>query len=102
MRRELFACEGARVAIAEIDNPSGEETAHRIARAGRDAMAIQTDVGDPDSIAGAIRRAVGHYGRLDVLHNNAGGSTGADANAVEAPIEEFWPAVPGWISSAHS
>jgi NAD(P)-dependent dehydrogenase (short-subunit alcohol dehydrogenase family) len=68
---ELFAREGARVAIAEIDGPSGEETAHRITREGGDAIAIQTDVGEPDSIAGAIRRTVGHYGRLDVLHNNA-------------------------------
>ncbi len=90
---ELFAREGARVAIAEIDGSSGEETAHRIARAGGEAIAIRTDVGEPESIEAAIRRTVGHYGRLNVLHNNAGGSTGADANAVEAPLEEFWRAI---------
>lgn len=90
---ELFAREGARVVIAEIDAPSGEETAHRIVSAGGDAIAIQTDVGEPDSISAAIRRTVQHYGRLDVLHNNAGGSTSADANAVEAPLEEFWRAI---------
>jgi NAD(P)-dependent dehydrogenase (short-subunit alcohol dehydrogenase family) len=90
---ELFAREGARVAIAEIYGPSGEETAHRIAAAGGDAIAIQTDVGEPESIEAAIRRTVRHYGRLDVLHNNAGGSTSVDANAVEAPLEEFWRAI---------
>ncbi len=90
---ELFAREGARVAIAEIDGPSGEETAHRIAAAGGDAIAIQTDVGEPESIEAAVRRAVRHYGRLDVLHNNAGGSTSVDSNAVEAPLEEFWRAI---------
>jgi NAD(P)-dependent dehydrogenase (short-subunit alcohol dehydrogenase family) len=90
---ELFAREGARVAIAEIDGPSGEETAHRIAGAGGEAIAIRTDVGEPESIEAAIRRTVGHYGRLDVLHNNAGGSTGADGNVVEAPLEEFWRAI---------
>ena len=90
---ELFAREGARVVIAEIDAPSGEETAHRIASAGGDAIAIQTDVGDPDSMAAAIRGTVRHYGRLDVLHNNAGGSTSADANVIDAPLEEFWRAI---------
>lgn len=90
---ELFAREGARVVVAEIDGASGDETAHRVIRAGGDAIAIQTDVGEPDSIAGAVRRAVSHYGRLDVLHNNAGGSTSIDSNAVDAPIEEFWRAI---------
>ena len=90
---ELFAREGARVAIAEIDGPSGEETAHRIAAAGGEAIAIRTDVGEPESIEAAIRRTVGHWGGLHVLHNNAGGSTGDDANAVEAPLEEFWRAI---------
>ncbi len=90
---ELFAREGARVAIAEIDGASGEETAHRIAAAGGQAIAIRTDVGEPESIEAAIRRTVRHYGGLHVLHNNAGGSSAADADAVEAPLEEFWRAI---------
>lgn len=90
---ELFSREGAKVVIAEIDAVSGEETTHRIAAAGGEAIAIPTDVGEPDSIAAAIARTVQHYGGLHVLHNNAGGSTGEDANAVEAPLEEFWRAI---------
>lgn len=90
---ELFAREGAKVAIAEINAATGEETAHRIASAGGEAIAIQTDVGEPDSIEAAIRRTVRHYGGLHVLHNNAGGSTSVDSNAVEAPLEEFWRAI---------
>ncbi|MBR0669692.1 SDR family NAD(P)-dependent oxidoreductase [Neoroseomonas soli] len=90
---ELFAREGAKVAIAEIDAASGEETAHRIAAAGGEAIAIPTDVGEPDSISAAIGRTVQHYGALHVLHNNAGGSTSVDANAVDAPLEEFWRAI---------
>jgi len=90
---ELFAREGAKVAIAEIDAVSGEETAHRITSAGGEAIAIPTDVGEPDSIEAAIRRTVRHYGGLHVLHNNAGGSTSEDSNAVEAPLEEFWRAI---------
>lgn len=90
---EVFAREQAKVVIAEIDVPSGEETAHRIAGAGGDAIFLQTDVSEPESIASAIRRTVQHYGALHVLHNNAGGSTGADDTAVDAPLEEFWRAV---------
>ena len=90
---ELFAHEGARVVVAEIDAPSGEETAHRIAAAGGEAIAIPTDVREEASLQAAIRRAVAHYGRLDVLHNNAGGSTLQDADVINAPIEEFWRAI---------
>lgn len=86
----LFAREGARAVIAEIDAVSGEETAHL---AGNGAIAIPTDVTEPDSIARAIRTAVDKFGALHVLHNNAGGSTAADNTAVEAPLEEFWRAI---------
>lgn len=86
----LFAREGAKVAIAEIDPIAGEETAHL---AGNGAIAIPTDVTDPGSIERAIRAAVAQFGALHVLHNNAGGSTAADNTAVEAPLEEFWRAI---------
>jgi NAD(P)-dependent dehydrogenase (short-subunit alcohol dehydrogenase family) len=48
----LFAGEGAKVAIAELDAASGEETAHL---AGHGAIAIPTDVTEPDSLERAIR-----------------------------------------------
>jgi NAD(P)-dependent dehydrogenase (short-subunit alcohol dehydrogenase family) len=83
----LFAHEGARVAIAEIDPASGEETAQL---AGHDAMFIRTDVTDEASMQAAIRTTVEKFGALHVLHNNAGGSTPHDNTVVQAPIEEFW------------
>ena len=86
----LFAREGARVAIAEIDAASGEETAHL---AGNGAIAIPTDVTEPESLERAIRSAVDKFGGLHILHNNAGGSTAADNTAVEAPLDEFWRAI---------
>jgi NAD(P)-dependent dehydrogenase (short-subunit alcohol dehydrogenase family) len=86
----LFAQEGAQVAIAEIDAASGAETARL---AGNGAIAIHTDVSDPDSVQRAIRTTVDTFGALHVLHNNAGGSTAADNTAVDAPIEEFWRAI---------
>jgi NAD(P)-dependent dehydrogenase (short-subunit alcohol dehydrogenase family) len=86
----LFAREGAKVAIAEIDARAGEETAHL---AGSEAIAIHADVTDPDSLQSAIRATVDKFGRLDVLHNNAGGSTARDDTAVDAPLDEFWRAI---------
>lgn len=90
---ELFAQEGAKVVIAEINPVTGEETAQRILRAGGEAIAIQTDVSEPDSIEAAIRKAAQHYGGLHVLHNNAGGSTEIDGDVTRAPLEEFWRAI---------
>jgi NAD(P)-dependent dehydrogenase (short-subunit alcohol dehydrogenase family) len=83
----LFAREGSRVAIAEIDTVAGEEAAHL---AGNDAIFIRTDVTDETSMQAAVRTTVQQFGALHVLHNNAGGSTPQDNTVVEAPLEEFW------------
>jgi NAD(P)-dependent dehydrogenase (short-subunit alcohol dehydrogenase family) len=83
----LFAREGARVVVADIDALAGEETAHL---AGAGAIAVRTDVTDETSLGEAIRTTVQTFGRLDVLHNNAGGSTPQDDTVIDAPLEEFW------------
>jgi NAD(P)-dependent dehydrogenase (short-subunit alcohol dehydrogenase family) len=83
----LFAREGARVAIAEINAAAGEETAHL---AGNGAIAIRTDVTDEASLQAAVQTTVREFGALHILHNNAGGSTMQDNTVVDAPLEEFW------------
>ncbi len=83
----VMAREGARVVVAEINAPAGEETAHL---AGHGAIAIRTDVTDEDSVRAAVHQASGHFGGLHILHNNAGGSTPQDGSVVDAPVEEFW------------
>lgn len=82
----LFAREGAHVAAADIDAAAAAETARL---AGNGAIALRTDVTDEASVREAIRATVERLGRLDVLHNNAGGSTPQDGSVVEAPLEEF-------------
>lgn len=86
----LFAREGARVVVADIDRAAGEESAHV---AGNDAIAIRTDVTDEESLRSAIGATVQKFGGLHVLHNNAGGSTPHDNNVIEAPLDEFWRAI---------
>lgn len=76
--------------VAELNAEAGEHTAGLIVSAGGDAIAVRTDVTEPDSIRATIDKAVQHYWALHILHNNAGGSTLRDSTVVDAPLEEFW------------
>lgn len=87
---ELFAVEGARVVVTGRRVVEGEEVVHGIRALGREAIFIRTDVTEEASIASAIDRTVQHYGRLDVLFSNAGGSSNKDGSVVDASLEEFW------------
>ncbi|GLU37356.1 SDR family oxidoreductase [Pseudomonas sp. NBRC 100443] len=67
-----FVEEGAKVAIAEIDQEHGTELAKQLDRRfpGR-VLFIETDVSDKAQVERAIARTVEHFGGLDVLVNNA-------------------------------
>ncbi len=86
----LFAAEGAQLTLCDRDHPHNEEVAHEINRAGGQAQAIQTDVGEPDDMQNAVNAAVDTYGGLDVLYNNAGGATKQDGAVTEIELDEFW------------
>ncbi|MGE0231223.1 MAG: SDR family NAD(P)-dependent oxidoreductase [Flavobacteriaceae bacterium] len=90
---ELFAREGAQVAILEIDADSGKAAADAIGNAGGSAIFIPTDVTDGDSVRAAIDETRRAFGRIDVIYNNAGLSTSRDGPVTECPDEEFWAAV---------
>jgi NAD(P)-dependent dehydrogenase (short-subunit alcohol dehydrogenase family) len=94
---ERFAEEGAKVVVGDIDAAAGEAAAHsartRAANSGGDSHFVLCDVTDRASVEAAIAETVGRYGRLDILHNNAGGSTLEDGPVTEAPEEEFWRAI---------
>ncbi|MGH6898831.1 MAG: SDR family NAD(P)-dependent oxidoreductase [Geminicoccaceae bacterium] len=91
---ECFAAEGAKVAIAEIDPASGaaaaEAARESAGNSGGDAHFVQCDVTERASVESAIAETVARFGKLDVLHNNAGGSTMRDGPVTEAPEDEFW------------
>ncbi len=67
-----FARSGARLVVASRSLPELEET-HRLAEAlGAKCHVRVTDVASPDDIAGLVDDAFNHFGRLDILINNAG------------------------------
>lgn len=85
-----FAEEGAAVIVAELDPETGAATARLIHEAGHAAMFVRTDVTAPDSVEQMVDAALDQYGRVDILHNNAGGSSTADGPVTEVPIDEWW------------
>ena len=74
----LFAREGASVVIVDIDEARGEQVAAEIVKDGGRAMYVSADVAEEASADNALRRAVEHFGRLDVVVNNAGVSDVGD------------------------
>lgn len=87
---ELFAREGARVVIAELDEHAGESVRNGVVALGRECLLMHTDVSEPDSVKRAVETTVEAFGRIDILYNNVGGSTAADGPVTTAPFEEFW------------
>ena len=86
--------EGAKVVIAEIDVPRGEAAAEsaraRAKNSGGGAHFIHCDVRDKAMVEAAFAETVERFGKLTILHNNAGGSTLQDGAVTDAPEEEFW------------
>ncbi|MBI3743994.1 MAG: SDR family oxidoreductase, partial [Chloroflexi bacterium] len=68
----LFAKEGARVAIADRDEPRSLETQRLIENTRGHALVVSMDVTNEASIERGIAQAVERFGRLDILFNNAG------------------------------
>lgn len=68
----LFAAEGSRVAVADIDPEAALETARLITEAGGTAADFRVDVTDPDDGETLAEAVVERFGAIDVLFNNAG------------------------------
>jgi NAD(P)-dependent dehydrogenase (short-subunit alcohol dehydrogenase family) len=67
----IFAREGARVVVAEIDPATGEETARLIREAGGEATSVRADISKCADVQAMVQTAVATYGGLDYAINNA-------------------------------
>ncbi len=72
----IFAREGAKVVVADVLEPQGNEVAKSITANGGDAMFVRMDVSQEGDWIETIRATLARYRKLDVLVNNAGISGG--------------------------
>lgn len=82
----VWAREGARVVVSDVNTKGGEETASLVKAQGGDALFVAADAGKAEDNALLVARAVSHYGRLDVACNNAG-IGGPIAPTADYPLE---------------
>src|SRR5258708_5432185 len=88
---ELFATEGARVVVNySKSRDAAEEVVAAIHAAGGTAIAIGADVSKQSAAKELMDAAVGEYGRLDYLINNAGWSTRIPHAQMDELTDEIW------------
>jgi len=73
-----FCREGAKVAIIELNAETGRATERDVRAAGGEALFIETDVTQDDSVRRAVAATVAKFGKLNVIMNCAGGSLEED------------------------
>jgi NAD(P)-dependent dehydrogenase (short-subunit alcohol dehydrogenase family) len=68
----LFAQEGARIVVNDIDETAGAETVSLVEAQGGEAAFVPADVADEGAVARLFDEAAARFGRLDVSYHNAG------------------------------
>jgi len=84
----VWAREGARVVVSDMNRTGGEDTVALVREHGDEAIFLEADVGQPKDAQSLVERTVAHYGRLDVACNNAG------IGGPSAPIADY--PLDGW------
>lgn len=84
----LYAQNGARVVISDVDEERGEETAQEIRAAGSEAIFVRADVSRPEDCQSLVAASLGQFGHLDIAFNNAGIS--GESNPVADYSVEAW------------
>jgi glucose 1-dehydrogenase len=89
---EEFAREGSKVVLVGRSQELGEKAAAEIRANGGDAIFIRCDVSKYDQIQNLVKKTIEHYGRIDVVVNNAGVNHSANFFDIS---EEDWD----WVMS---
>lgn len=69
---ERLADEGARIVVVDIDGEAARQVSESLVDQGHDSLAIACNVADRAQVSALFRQITDHFGRLDVLVNNAG------------------------------
>ena len=87
----MFASEGAKVVVADIDAKAGEETVSLIKAAGGEGLFVRTDVSSEADARAMVDKTMEAFGRLDCACNNAG--INGEAGLTTQCTEENWDRV---------
>ncbi len=85
----LFASEGAKVVVSDINVEAGEGTVDLVKEAGGDATFIACDVSRGPQVEALVQGTVDAYGRLDAAFNNAGVEGDTQATTITCTEENF-------------
>ncbi len=86
---ELFAANGAKVIVADIDLDQASRVTQSIQDKGGTAYSVKVDVSDEAQVQEMVDAAVGQYGTLNVIFNNAGIFPADDGGALDTPLETW-------------
>ncbi|MFN7209913.1 MAG: SDR family NAD(P)-dependent oxidoreductase [Aggregatilineales bacterium] len=84
-----FAEQGAHIVIAEINPETAQRTAERVRAFGVQAQAYAIEVGDHAAVRDMVAAVAAHFGRIDILINNAGVNERVDLMAI-TPEQWRW------------
>jgi NAD(P)-dependent dehydrogenase (short-subunit alcohol dehydrogenase family) len=84
----LYAQEGAKVIVSDLNEKGGQETVASIKKAGGEASFVKTDVSNAEDCQALVKTTVNMYGRLDMAFNNAG--IGGEMNPIADMSVEGW------------
>jgi NAD(P)-dependent dehydrogenase (short-subunit alcohol dehydrogenase family) len=85
----MFAKEGSKVVVDDINPETGQETVSLIQSDGNDAIFVQADVSKAPEVERMVKLAVEKYGKISILVNNAAVMEGDTALIQDLP-EEAW------------
>jgi NAD(P)-dependent dehydrogenase (short-subunit alcohol dehydrogenase family) len=85
----LFAGEGARIVVTDVNDEAGEAATKEVEAAGGEALYVHADVSREADAREMVTRTVDRFGALHVLYNNAGVMLGDDGS-VDATDESVW------------
>jgi len=91
----LFASEGAKVAVNDINENDGRTTIEMISQNGGTSFFHRADVTKNDEVESMVQSVVQKYGRIDILHNNVGGSAMKTTDTVVDDDEHEWDRLMG-------
>ncbi len=84
---QLFAAEGAKVAVVDLDKGRGEGVASAIRSSGGEAIAVVADISSSEDVKVIVKTVVEKWGKIDILINNAAAT---DHKTIFTITEEEW------------